>query len=79
MRAATKSVDPIPAAIRERANFNKRCGICGQNYEPTAWNALPAIATLPPATVKPHLTVTADWSIELRSCLCGAVLAARRR
>jgi hypothetical protein len=78
VRSAARYVDP-PRAIREPAQFIKRCGVCGQNYEPVEWDALPAIATLPPATVKPYLSVSADWSVELRTCLCGTVLAARGR
>jgi hypothetical protein len=71
--------DLVAPAIAERPEFAKRCGLCGRAYEPATWKALPTVATLPPATVKPHLTVSAEWSIELRSCLCGTVLAARHR
>jgi hypothetical protein len=58
--------------------FTKRCGVCAQAYEASGWSALPVVATLPPASVQTHLTVSAGWAIELRSCPCGAVLAARR-
>jgi len=57
----------------------KRCGVCGTTYPTDAWQALPKVATLPAASVRPHLSIPADWTIDLRSCACGAVLAARRR
>jgi hypothetical protein len=42
--------------------FTKRCGVCAQAYE----------------AIQTHLSVSAGWAIEVRSCACGAVLAARR-
>jgi hypothetical protein len=57
--------------------FSKRCGVCARLYEASAWSALPVVATLPPASVQTHLSVSAGWAIELRTCECGAVLAAR--
>jgi len=56
----------------------RRCGVCGRTYEGDAWNGLAVLGTLPPASVQPHLSVAAAWAIDLRSCVCGAVLAARR-
>jgi hypothetical protein len=41
------------------------------------WSRLPAVAMLPPQSIQAHLTVPAAWTIELRRCVCGAVLAAR--
>jgi hypothetical protein len=35
------------------------------------------VATLPASSVQPHLSVPAGWTVELRRCACGAVLAAR--
>jgi hypothetical protein len=61
------------------AGFSKRCGVCGRVYEADAWKALPALTTLPPASVQTHLTIPAGWSVELRGCLCGAALATRSR
>jgi hypothetical protein len=58
--------------------FTKRCGVCAQAYEASAWSALPVVATLPPDSIQTHLSVSAGWAIEVRSCACGAVLAARR-
>jgi hypothetical protein len=69
--ACASAVAPSPVA--------KRCGVCGRTYPLDAWKALPEVATLPAASVRPHLSIPADWAIDLRSCACGAVLAARRR
>ena len=57
----------------------KGCGVCRRTYDRTAWNGLPAVSTLPPASVQAHLSVPAQWAVELRQCACGAVLAARSR
>jgi hypothetical protein len=63
-------------ALRE-ARFHKGCGVCRRTYDRPAWEALPSVATLPPSTVQPHLTVPAGWAVVLRRCTCGAVLAVR--
>jgi hypothetical protein len=55
----------------------KGCGVCRRTYDEQAWTALPAVATLPPSSVQPHLSVPAGWTVVLRRCTCGAVLAAR--
>ena len=55
----------------------KGCGVCRRTYDAGAWDALPAVDTLPPSSVQPHLTVPARWAVVLRRCTCGAVLAAR--
>ncbi|HEY4015640.1 MAG TPA: hypothetical protein VGM06_20010 [Polyangiaceae bacterium] len=62
-----------------RAAQAKRCGVCQRAYDADAWKALPSVATLPAAAIKPHLTVPTEWAIELRSCKCGAVLASLYR
>ena len=61
-----------------RAECAKRCGVCQRTYDTERWMALPPVATLPAATIKPYLSVPAEWAIDLRSCVCGAVLAVRR-
>jgi hypothetical protein len=53
--------------------------VCQRAYDADAWKALPSVATLPAAAIKPHLTVPTEWAIELRSCKCGAVLASLYR
>jgi hypothetical protein len=57
--------------------FRKGCGVCRRTYDGPAWEALPPVTTLPPSTVQPHLTVPAGWTVVVRRCTCGAVLAAR--
>jgi hypothetical protein len=57
--------------------WTKGCGVCRRTYDVAAWEALPAITTLPPAIVQPHLTVPAGWTVVVRRCVCGAVLAVR--
>lgn len=58
--------------------FRKRCGVCARLFTPEAWSMLPLGATVPAARVQTHLSVSVGWAIELRTCTCGAVLAARR-
>jgi hypothetical protein len=65
-------------ASEPKASFRKRCGVCTRAYAADTWEKLPMVDTVPPASVQTHLTVSAGWGIELRSCACGAVLAARR-
>jgi hypothetical protein len=55
----------------------KGCGLCRRSYDARAWEALPTVETLPPATVQAHLSVPARFAVVLRRCACGAVLAAR--
>jgi hypothetical protein len=55
----------------------KACGLCRRTYDLTEWSRLQGVATLPPQSIQAHLTVPAAWTIELRRCACGAVLAAR--
>ena len=59
-------------------SFRKRCGVCARSFTADAWAALPVVATLPSSRIQEHLSVSAAWAIELRSCACGAVLASRR-
>jgi hypothetical protein len=68
------------AALRReqaRAAWAKGCGVCRRDYDALAWKGLPAVSTLPPDSVQAHLSVPAGWSVELRRCTCGAVLAMR--
>lgn len=57
--------------------WKKGCGACRRTYEANGWRALPEVAMLPLATVQAHLTVPAEWTVELRRCACGVVLAIR--
>jgi hypothetical protein len=59
------------------APFHKGCGVCRRTYDARSWEALPSVATLPTDSVQPHLTVPAGFTVVLRRCACGAVLAAR--
>jgi hypothetical protein len=60
-----------------REPWTKGCGVCRRTYDAHGWRTLPAVLTMPPATVQPHLTVPARWTVVVRRCTCGAVLAAR--
>jgi hypothetical protein len=55
----------------------KACGKCRRQYDAAAWLRLSAVAMLTPQSVQAHLTVRAAWTVELRRCDCGVVLAAR--
>jgi len=55
----------------------KRCGVCSRSFTADGWMVLPLVATVPAAHVQTHLSVSVGWAIELRTCTCGAVLAAR--
>ena len=57
----------------------KACGVCPRRYSPIEWSSLPAMATLPVASVQAHLSVPAAWTVELRQCACGSMLATRSR
>jgi hypothetical protein len=57
--------------------WRKACGRCRRSYEYASWRDLPECATLPPARVQPYLSVPAQWTVEIRRCTCGALLAAR--
>ena len=59
------------------APWTKGCGVCRRTYDAGTWDALPAVDTLPTSSVQPHLTVPARWTVVIRRCACGAVLAAR--
>jgi hypothetical protein len=62
-----------------RSAWFKSCGHCRRTYETSQWVALPIVTALAPASVQAHLSVPAAWTVELRRCACGSVLAARSR
>jgi hypothetical protein len=66
-----------PGAARRA--WSKSCGHCRRTYETAQWAALPMVTALAPASVQAHLSVPAAWTVELRRCACGSVLAARSR
>jgi hypothetical protein len=59
--------------------WSKGCGSCRSTYGSAAWAALPLAFSLASATVQAHLTVPAAWTVEVRRCACGAMIAARRQ
>jgi hypothetical protein len=59
------------------APWTKGCGVCRRTYDAAGWDALQAVDTLPPSSVQPHMTVPTRWTVVVRRCTCGAVLAAR--
>ena len=59
--------------------WSKSCGHCRRAYETAQWEALPMVTALAPSSVQAHLSVPAAWTVELRRCACGSVLAARSR
>jgi hypothetical protein len=61
------------------AVWSRSCGHCRRAYEAAQWEALPVITALPPASVQAHLSVPAAWTVELRQCACGSMLATRSR
>jgi hypothetical protein len=67
-----------PLAARPAAqHLTKGCGLCRRSYDAAGWSTLAIVNTLPSSSVQTHLTVPAVWSVELRRCTCGAVLARR--
>jgi hypothetical protein len=75
VRAANALQSEASTPVGPRATQAKRCGVCQRTYEPEAWKSLPAVTTLPAAAIKPHLSVPAEWALEIRTCTCGSVLA----
>jgi hypothetical protein len=71
--------DPADPSRGARGVWSKSCGHCRRSYETVAWEALPIVTALAPASVQAHLSVPAAWTVELRRCACGSVLAARSR
>jgi hypothetical protein len=59
--------------------WTKSCGRCRRSYGRAQWGALPIIECLPAAAVQSHISVPASWTVELRPCVCGAMLAATTR
>ncbi len=57
--------------------WSKSCGHCRRSYEATAWATLALVAAPSPVSVQAHLSVPAAWTVELRRCTCGSVLAVR--
>ena len=64
---------PAPAP----ASWSKACARCGRSYGPAPWESLELVFTVPPSGVQQHLSVPAQWRVEVRRCACGAMLAAR--
>jgi hypothetical protein len=62
-----------PMISRPRA----RCAICGTSYDENGWASLPIAQELSSSHVRSHLSVPADWSVEVRVCRCGSRLARR--
>jgi hypothetical protein len=50
---------------------------CGRSYGVWSWTSLELVLTLARADLQRHLSVPAEWRIEVRRCECGATLAAR--
>jgi hypothetical protein len=71
--------DGPEAPVTARSAWCKSCGHCRRNYGTSQWEALPIVTALAPASVQAHLSVPAAWTVELRRCACGSVLAARSR
>jgi hypothetical protein len=59
--------------------WSKSCGRCRRSYGLAQWGALPIIECLPAAAVQSHISVPTAWTVELRPCACGAMLAATTR
>jgi len=59
--------------------WTKSCGRCRRSYGVAQWGELPIIERLPAAAVQSHISVPASWTVELRPCVCGAMLAATTR
>ncbi len=57
--------------------WSKGCGSCRSTYGSAAWAALPLAFSLASSTVQAFLTVPAAWTVEVRRCPCGAMMAAR--
>ncbi|MGD0679204.1 MAG: hypothetical protein ABSC94_27715 [Polyangiaceae bacterium] len=73
MRPAPVRLSPSPPF----AKWSKACGVCRRTYGSAQWRDLTHVAMLPLARVQEHLSVPAAWTVELRQCVCGAVLATR--
>jgi hypothetical protein len=70
----------LPAERGARAlAWSKCCGACRRNYGSAEWEALAIVESLAPAAVQAHLSVPAEWTVELRRCTCGVTLATRAR
>jgi hypothetical protein len=57
--------------------WSKTCARCGRGYDSAPWELLELVLTLPQSSVQRHLTVSAEWRVEVRRCECGSMLAAR--
>jgi hypothetical protein len=71
--------DRPEGALSARPAWSKSCGHCRRAYETAQWEALTIVTALPSSSVQAHLSVPAAWTVELRRCACGSVLAARSR
>jgi hypothetical protein len=54
----------------------KVCAVCRATWSQKAWTTLPLVQVIEAAEAQKHLTVPMDDRIEVRSCRCGASLAA---
>jgi hypothetical protein len=68
----------VGSAVHDHGASHARCAVCGVSYEHGAWTALPLVGSVSPSGVRMHLSVPAEWSVEVRRCSCGAELARRR-
>jgi hypothetical protein len=75
---AIGSPSRMPGESDGRA-WTKSCGRCRRSYALAQWGELPIVERLPAAAVQSHISVPASWTVELRPCVCGAMLAATTR
>jgi len=75
--ALTARATQVSDAVGRPHAWSKACGVCRRTYDAGQWPRLPSVAMLPVQSVQAHLSVPAAWTVELRQCACGAVLAAR--
>ena len=78
MSAALSIGSSMAGPSRHAGPWSKSCGHCRRAYDTRAWEALALVTTIAPVTVQEHLSVPAAWTVELRRCACGSVLAVRR-
>jgi hypothetical protein len=67
----------VALACPSGPRWSKTCARCGRGYGSAPWESLELVLTLPASAVQRHLTVSAEWRVEVRRCTCGTMLAAR--